>query len=67
MDNALNQIAEEHRHLPSFQYFVEITRAWHERLSENQKKPAVIAAGTGIPDELLRAAGAAPIYILGIS
>ena len=65
MDNALNQIAEEHRHLPSFQYFVEITRAWHERLCENQEKPAVIAAGTGIPDELLRAAGADPIYILG--
>ena len=65
MMTALDRIAGEHMHLPAFQFFAEVTRTWHERLFGKMERPLVIAAGTGIPDELLRAAGTAPFYILG--
>ena len=65
MMTALDEIAGKHMHLPAFQYFADVTRTWHETMCGEREKPLVVVAGTGIPDELLRAAGAAPFYILG--
>ena len=65
MTTALDRIAGEHKHLPAFQFFVDVTRTWHERICGKAEKPLVIAAGTSIPDELLRAAGAVPLHIPG--
>ena len=52
-------------HLPAFQFFVDVTRSWHEKICGEMEKPLVVVAGAGIPDELLRAAGGVPFYILG--
>ena len=65
MMTALGRIAEEHMHLPAFRFFVDITRSWQEKMCGEMEKPLVVVAGTGIPDELLRAAGGVPSYILG--
>ena len=65
MVTALDRIAGEHMHLPALQFFTDSARSWHERICGGMEKPLVVAAGTGIPDELLRAAGAAPFHILG--
>ena len=65
MMTALSRIAEEHMHLPAFQFFVDVTRSWHEKMCGEIEKLLVVVAGTGIPDELLRAAGVVPSYILG--
>ena len=65
MITALDRIEKEHMHLSAFQFFVNIVRSWHERICCKMEKPLVVVAGTGIPDELLRAAGADPFYILG--
>ena len=63
MTESLEKIAEEHIHLPAFKFFTDTIRIWHERICAKKEKPAVVVAGTGIPDELLRAAGAVPLYI----
>ena len=65
MMTALGRIAKEHMHLPAFQFFVDVTRSWHEKMCGEIEKLLVVVAGTGIPDELLRAAGVVPSYILG--
>ena len=65
MMTALGRIAKEHMHLPAFQFFVDVTRSWHEKMCGEIEKLLVVVAGTGIPDELLRAAGGVPSYILG--
>ena len=65
MMTALDRIVGEHMHLAAFRFFADVTRTWNERICGKRKKPLVVAAGTGIPDELLRAAGAVPFYILG--
>ena len=65
MMTALDKIAGEHMHLPAFKFFVDATRSWHERLCGETEESLVVVAGTGFPDELLRAAGTIPLYILG--
>lgn len=62
---ALDRVAEEHIQLPAFNYFADVIRSRYERMCGAMEKPSVVVAGTGIPDELMRAAGAAPFYILG--
>ena len=65
MYTALNRVREENAHLPTFCYFTDLVYEWYEGRMRFMSDPQVIVMGTGIPDELLRAAGILPCYILG--
>lgn len=65
MYTALNLVREENAHLPTFTYFTDLVYEWYEGRMRFLSDPQVIVMGTGIPDELLRAAGILPSYILG--
>lgn len=65
LERSLDRVLEENRHLPSFQYFTGLVREWYQRGNRTSAEREVIVMGPGIPDELLRAAGVVPRYILG--
>lgn len=63
--DCLNQAASENRHLPSFRYFTDLAYEWYREICMGPFEHPVIVLGTGIPTELLRAAGVRPFTILG--
>ena len=59
--DALNKIWEQQKHIPEIKYFLDSEFAWAVR----RPKPNVVILGTGIPEELVYAAGAEPYWLIG--
>ena len=62
---ALNKVYTENKNLESLKYFTDLTYRWYRRIKDGKPGSRVIILGTGIPQELIMAAGIRPFYILG--
>ena len=62
---SLCRILKEHPDLPHFRYFVNGILQWYRSIRSGQLDSRVVILGTGIPEELVMAAGEMPFRILG--
>ena len=63
--DGLNRLYRENRHIRSFKFFLDTSYRWFNREKIRARKPQVVVLGTGIPEELILAAGITPYYVLG--
>lgn len=64
--DTLNRIMlRQEKYLPELKYFLDTEYAWANSKNRSQQKPSVVILGTGIPEELVMAAGAEPYWLIG--
>lgn len=51
--------------LPELEYFLDVEYSWFNSRNKSAKKPKAVILGTGIPEELILAAGAIPYWLIG--
>ncbi|HRR77096.1 MAG TPA: 2-hydroxyacyl-CoA dehydratase family protein [Ruminococcus sp.] len=59
--DSFDRIWSQQKHLPEIKYFLDTEYSW----AKNQCRPKVVILGTGIPEELAYACGAAPYWLIG--
>lgn len=64
--DTLNIIMDQQvKYLEEFKYFLDIEYMWANSKNRPLQKPAVVILGTGIPEELVMAAGIEPYWLIG--
>ena len=61
----LRLMMKEHVKLQSFRYFVNQMLRWYQKVRTGMCDSPVVILGSGIPEELVMAAGTPPLHILG--
>ena len=61
----LRRVHGEHTQVRAFRYFIEEVFTWYRTVRMGGPDQGVVILGTGIPEELVLAAGATPLHILG--
>lgn len=64
-EECLRAILKEHIQIESIRYFVNEALQWYRKITSGSFENRVILLGTGIPEELLMAAGTVPLRISG--
>ncbi len=63
--DTLNRLFDENEHLAELKYFFDTAYFWSNEKARRSHKPEVVILGTGIPEELVIAAGAQPYWLTG--
>ena len=64
--DTLNSIMEQQeKYLPELKYFLDSEYSWANSKTRTMQKPAVVILGTGVPEELVMAAGIEPYWLIG--
>lgn len=63
--DTLNRLLDENEHLAELKYFFDTAYFWSNEKARRSHKPEVVILGTGIPEELVIAAGAQPYWLTG--
>lgn len=63
--DTLNRLLEENEPLAELKYFLDTAYLWSNERVRQTHKPDVVILGTGIPEELIYAAGANPYWLTG--
>ena len=63
--DTLNHIWKDNSRLTEIRYFLDTAYNWSDEEQKQAQKPEVVILGTGIPEELVMAAGAKPYWIIG--
>lgn len=63
--DTLNRLFDENEHLAELKYFFDTAYFWSNEKARRSHKPEVVILGTGIPEELVIAAGARPYWLTG--
>lgn len=63
--DTLNRLLGENEHLGELKFFLDTAYLWSNEKSRQHHKPEVVILGTGIPEELVIAAGAQPYWLTG--
>lgn len=64
--DTLNSIMQQQeKYLPELKYFLDTEYTWSSRKTRSQQKPSVVILGTGIPEEIVMAAGSEPYWLTG--
>ena len=64
--DTLNSIMEQQeKYLPEMKFFLDAEYTWANSKNRTMQKPSVVILGTGIPEELVMAAGVEPYWLIG--
>ena len=63
--DTLNRLLTENEHLVELKYFFDTAYLWSNEKARQRHKPEAVMLGTGIPEELVIAAGAQPYWLTG--
>ncbi|MBR5683427.1 MAG: 2-hydroxyacyl-CoA dehydratase [Ruminococcus sp.] len=64
--DTLNSImSHQEKYLPEIKYFLDTEYTWSSSKTKSQQRPSVVILGTGIPEELVMAAGTEPYWLIG--
>ena len=61
----LNKVWRENSRLRAFRFFTDLANQWYIRVRSGELNTPVVLLGTGVPDELFRAAKVSPFRVLG--
>lgn len=63
--DTIRSLLEENPQIKELSYFTDLADKWMDREKRRMAAPEIVVLGTGVPEELIYAAGAKPYWVLG--